>query len=433
MRFLGNTFLICCGIFAALLFWWRPAPELISVKPMDWGREYEKQHTPAQHLWGAMEMAREWIRSDAPHQPLTEFIALKTRGRLIREDNNVWQVWYERYFQKEPSSPEHRVYFSPLDPPVDTLKEAQGYLELRGKDVIHSLYYNRLKATEVDREDIPKSLRYPYRILAAILLGATLLFWGTDRFRKKAPDLAAESSAGTGCKVFMAGLSMGMALLTLPFLYYKGDGGFPAFFLGVFAVLMGVIGLLFFGVQVLTVRKMINGKDQFAHWTYEPEAWDRFTQWEFTTEKEEKRGLFLFISAIIVAVGLGFWMLMRDKASFWVFLFLLGLVVLLWLAAVAAPRLTYRRLKKGPGEVYMGSSGIYVNGTVHTWNLIGSRFESVEIVQKPFPMLVFVYSYLMAAGRSLFFFRQYASVRVPIPEGMEGKAREIANHYQKKG
>jgi len=79
--------------------------------------------------------------------------------------------------------------------------------------------------------------------------------------------------------------------------------------------------------------------------------------------------------------------------------------------------------------VFLGSSGKYINGAVHTWNLIGSRFESASKIEKPLPMLEIVYSYLMVAGRSLYFFRQYATVRVPIPEGKAAEATAIVKHY----
>jgi hypothetical protein len=117
---------------------------------------------------------------------------------------------------------------------------------------------------------------------------------------------------------------------------------------------------------------------------------------------------------------------MRDDAAAWVFLVLLGLIVLLWMVAVLVPKLTYRRNIKGSGEVYLGSSGIHLNGSVHTWRLLGSRFESAQYRADPFPLLAVLYSYLMVAGRSLYFFRQYFAVSVPVPAGKEDDAKNIA-------
>lgn len=432
MGFALKPFCLMAGIVAAALFWWRPAPELISLAPVNWALEYEAQHTPVQNLWGAMEMAKEMIRRDSPHQALTEYIDRKTKNNMQSVQGPVWVSWYRSVFGQDPAFAHERAYASPGKPPANTLTDAQGYLALHHDNAVYFLRYHRLGAKDLGREDIPYTLRYPFRWMAMAIFGVTLLFWIATFIRKPEKDLAADSSAGTGMRVFMAGLAMGLGLLILPFLYYGGEGGYPALFLGVFITMVGFVGLAFFGYQLAFVRKMISGRDCLAHWTYSPDQWSRFLQWELKEEKAAKKGLFIYISVIIMAVGLGFWAIMRDEASFWVLLFLVGLVFFLWAVALLSSYMAHRRLSNGPGEVYVGSSGIYLNGAVHTWSLIGSRFESVVLLNEPFSILVFVYSYLMAAGRSLFLFRQYAEVRIPVPEGHETEALKIVAHFKKK-
>jgi hypothetical protein len=39
--------------------------------------------------------------------------------------------------------------------------------------------------------------------------------------------------------------------------------------------------------------------------------------------------------------------------------------------------------------------------------------------KKPMPHILLVYSYMMMAGRSLYFFRNYVEVRIPVPRGQE--------------
>ena len=163
-------------------------------------------------------------------------------------------------------------------------------------------------------------------------------------------------------------------------------------------------------------------RDQLACWTYDPEEWKRFVAWEFTEETSEKRGLLMLVSAIILVVGGGFWLVMRDAAAAWVFVFLIGLAALLWAVAWIVPRLTRRRNLKALGEVYIGRSGIYMNGAVHTWNLPGSRFESAAFIEKPFPLLVFVYSYLMVAGRALYV----------LPAGRSGEGPRCPGAWRRK-
>jgi hypothetical protein len=107
----------------------------------------------------------------------------------------------------------------------------------------------------------------------------------------------------------------------------------------------------------------------------------------------------------------------------------MGLTALLWAVAWIVPRLTRRRHLKNAGEIYIGKSGISVNGAVHTWNIPGSRLESVAFTEKPLPLLTFVYSYPMVAGRFLYVFRQAASVRVPVPRGRETEALELTEQF----
>jgi len=430
MRFLLKTLLVTCGIAAAVLLWWRPAAELISMEPVDWAVEYEKQHTPAEHMWGAMDFAQEITRSSAPHQPLTEFIHARAKDSMLRVEGDEWEEWYARHFEDQRGPEWTHAYLSSDDPDMKNVKDWQGYMEIRGDGAIHHLHYIRLDAGDMNRPDIPHGLRFPQRTQALVVLAVTLFFWAVNRFRQEAQDLVGKSSAGKGCKVFVAVLVVGIALIILPFLYYNGQEGMPSIFIGGIVLIAGGIGLIMFGLQTATLGNMIRGKDLLAHWNYHPEEWRQFTELTFSTEKSEKRGLLVFVSAIILVIGGGFWLIVRDEAAAWVFLFLLGLIVLLWLIVLIVPRLAYRRNLKGPGEVYVGASGIYLNGSVHTWNLIGSRFESVEFVSEPIPVLGFVYSYLMAAGRFLFLFRQYATVPVPVPKGREEEAKKIVDYFE---
>ena len=431
MRFLITPFLVYIGISVSLLFWWRPAPELLSVKTVDWAMEYEKEHTPApdKHLWGAMEMAREFIRSSAPHHPLTEFIEIKTRDQLIRGNSHIWQKWYEDNFTKKLTPADNHSYFSPDNPPLDLLKKLNGYIEIRIKNTIRFLSYNRLDTRDMEKRDIPTSLKYPLRSAAITLFLSTMTIWGIKRTRKKKYDRVSGCTAGTGCRFFLGVLTTGLALLALPFFYYDGEGGFWALFIGILVFVVGMVGLAFFGVQIAAVRRMMNGEDCLAHWTYTPLEWGTFVKLEMEAQSEAKWGLLGFISIIIVVVGAGFWLVMQDTASLWVFLFLLGLIVLLWAVVLLTQKLAGKRLKQTPGEVFLGASSVYVNGMVHSWNLIGSRFESIKKINDPFPMLEIVYSYLMVTGNTLYFFRQYATVRVPIPEKKETEATAIIQRY----
>ena len=429
MGFLARSLLVTSGILAALLLWWRPPAEILSVRPVDWAALYERQHTPPPHLWGAMEMAREMIRAGTSHLPLTEFIDEATRGRLVRGDDDRWRGWYDRHVDGSRPPRGESLYFSPTEAPLADLMARQGYVALRTAGRIHFLDYQRIEAADLSGKAVPANLRYPHRSQALMLLAAALAFWGITRFRAKAADPMTASTTATGCRATGAIFAAGIAVMALPFFYHYPEEGAPFFFVGFFVFLCGAIGLALFAWQMHTLGRIIGGKDQLARWTYDPGEWKRFVAWEFAEEISEKRGLLVLVSAIILAVGGGFWLVMRDAAAAWVFVFMIGLAALLWAVVWIVPRLSRRRNLKGTGEVYIGRSGISVNGAVHTWNLPGSRLESAAFIEKPFPLLVFVYSYLMVAGRSLYVFRHAATVRVPVPRGMEAEAAELSRQF----
>ena len=426
MKFLLRTFITSATLLLGLLLWWRPAPMLIEVRPIDWAKEYEAAHTPAEQAAGVMSHYREIIRSSKAHVPLTEFIARETEGQFILGSSDEWRSWYSNLVLPSLAEQPERFYCSVEIPPFAGLDQERGYVEIRAGDRVDFLFFSTIPARYFVDLKVPSALRYPFRQEAAAVLLAAVALLLFQRFWRGPTDLAADSSAGKGCKVFVAVLTTGFALFILPFFYQDFDSNIPLFFVGFFALIAGFIGLGMFGWQLRILRQILGGRDLLAHWHYDPVEWRRFVEWEFTEEREEKRGLWLFISAIIVVVGGGFWLIMRDRAAAWVFLFLLGLIPLLWMVAVLAPKLTYRRNIKGPGEVYVGTTGMYVNGSVHTWRLPGSRFESAEYHDQPFPLLAVVYSYLMIAGRSLYVFRQYHEVRAPVPVGRQEEARQIA-------
>ena len=429
MGFLLRTFAVSFGIFAALLFWWRPAPVLISVQPVDWAIEYKK-HPPGKFLWGATTVAKETIGVSTPEQSLKEYIHQKTKDRLIRVGSDAWAEWAKSNFPGDDNKKSTAVFLRPTDPLATDLPSVLGYIEMRGRNRIDYFRYNRLAPSELGGKNIPPELRFPYRAKAGMIFGAAALLMAVFGFSKRLDNRISKSSAGKGCKVFVPVLTGGAALIILPFLYGWHHDFPPFVFIGGFVAICGLIGFFMFSRQVVMISNMIQEKNVLAHWTYVPAEWQRFADWAFTAEKEEKRGLLMVVSAIIVLVGGGFWLAMRDEAAGWVFLFLMGLMVFLWLIVLVPPRLTHRRNSQKSGEVFLGPSGLYLNGTVHSWSFPGSRFEFAQYTSSPFPLLSVTYSYITSAGRSLAFFRQEAVVHLPVPEGKEGEAEGLVEKYQ---
>ncbi len=431
MRFLLKPLLLGYVFFLAILLWWRPAPVLLRIESVDWAGLYEKQHTPVEHLWGAMEMGRELIRGMTPHTPLTEFIAEKTADRLVRVTGSQWCDWYGRNFAAVPSSPGTSTFFRPDDSPVAEISKEQGYLELRCDKAIEHLHFVRVPAADFGHHEIPEALHYPSRKTAVAVFTGCLALGLLFRLRREEPGLVETSSVARGCRVTSLILAGGSVLTTLPFFYqiHHSTSAFPIIFVGGFVMLAGFVGLVIFARLLPMLRDLLAGVGLIVHWTYDPEEWKRFAEWEFGEEKSEKTHLLILISIIALVIGLGFWVSVRDEASGWVFLFLMGVVALLWGVGWLVPRLNYRRNLNRPGQVYIGKAGVYISGAVHAWKMWGSRFESAEYRTEPFPLLLLTYSYLQAAGRPLFFYRQGVTVRIPVPRGKEAEGKSVVEHF----
>jgi len=57
--------------------------------------------------------------------------------------------------------------------------------------------------------------------------------------------------------------------------------------------------------------------------------------------------------------------------------------------------------------------------------LLGARLEDVAELKEPFHCLGISYSYLVMAGRLLFFCRASADIREPVPKGKEDEAKGV--------
>jgi hypothetical protein len=218
---------------------------------------------------------------------------------------------------------------------------------------------------------------------------------------------------------------VGVGLVVMPF-YYGWYNDFPPFvFVGGFIIVCGLIGFTMFGWLAVVVGRLLSGSQVIVHWTYDHTEWQRYVAWAYGEDVREKRQLFLLVAGITLLIGGAFWLLMRDRAAALVFCFLVSLLLFIWLLITVLPWLTRRRDQRQPGEIVAGKNVIYHNGSVHCWTFPGSRLEGVVRVEQPFPMVQIRYSYLMMAGRTLYFFRNHVTVSLPVPAGCEEEAARL--------
>lgn len=415
-------------IVAVLLAWWFPAPLLLRTELVDWGRLYESRYASGGSGLGVMGMGKAFIRSVTEPLPLNRFIESRTADQLVVGTDPAWSSVLNNLEDTLIPGGKAVRYVVPDAAPFDVLPRTGRYLQWADERGIRYLEYQFVPAVDFESHSIPAEVQFPWRhswlLLLSFGLGAMVLgFVAGGR-----PGLIEGSSAGKGLRwsaVFS--LLCGGAVLW-PFVYQSVGSGFSfaSILMGGLFLTGGLVGMWLFGRQTSMLRRMVAG-DCLAHFTYPPEEWTKFARWNFGEEASEKKSLWLLIFVISLVVGLGFMAVMQDEASVWVFGGLMGFMGVLWLLAVGMPKLTYRRHLKQTGQVYVGRDGIYLNGSVHSWNTWGARLDQATFKDSPLPHIEVVYSYLMVAGRSLYFFRNYVTVRVPVPAGQEELGKELAS------
>ncbi|MFH2059408.1 MAG: hypothetical protein ABIJ59_10975 [Pseudomonadota bacterium] len=425
-----NSFLISAGIFAAILFWWRPTTDLISIQPVNWSVEYKNKIVSPKNYFGIMGFAKSITSSGKPKPTIEEFIRQQIKDRLIISNSDALRSWLRQKLSDPLFDPDNPVFLNTTHPMLPTVNLPFGYIEISDNTQKAYLQFDRLEPDELADKNIPTTLRFPHRNLAMLISGITLAYFFMRKFLPGSKNIIARSTAATGTNVFMAIFTAGAAVIIMPF-FYGWFNDFPPFvFIGGFIVILGIIGLFMFGYQIIAANGLINGKHLIAHWTFDPEQWRIFTEKEYSTEKNEKRLMLLVVSAIILVVGAIFWLIMQDKAAGIVFLVLLGVIAIIAFVAVIVPWLTYRRNLKQTGDIYIGKNCLYLNGAIHTWSFAGARLEDVKLILKPSPMINATYTYWTSAGRYFFFYRQAATVRIPVPQGKLEEANHVVDQLK---
>jgi hypothetical protein len=402
MLLLLRNIVAACVIAAAVMAWWYPEPVLLRGELVRWGKLYEDRNTPPGRMSGAMGLGKAFVQSVSEPLPLTEFIAAKTRGRTVTVTGPAWAQAFGELEQGLAAGRRPVRFDRPDLRPFDELPGPSGYAEFRDAGGIRHMDYRRIPAREYETSDVPDEAAFPLRRHWPWLLGAGLTALAFGLFAGRAGDVVASSSAGRGVRwSAVCGVMFG-ALVLWPFVFDTVGSGasYASIVIGGLFLFGALVGMWLFGRQAGLLRDMVEGGRYLAHFTFEPEEWKAFARWEYGEETAQKRGVWLLIFGISVVVGAGRMIGKRVEAC-------------------------------RPGEVYVGERCVYVNGTVHSWGTLGSRLDSVKRERKPLPHIRLVYSYIMVAGRSLYFFRNYVTVRIPVPSSQADGGDMIVKALEK--
>ncbi len=197
------------------------------------------------------------------------------------------------------------------------------------------------------------------------------------------------------------------------------DGGYAISFAGLFVAIMGLVVAGFYYQQAKILDGILRGDGLLAHWTFDDQMWQEYTQKEYTEEISEKKGLFLIVSFFALFFGFLFWFL-DNEAGFVVFLVMLGLIGLVGFTWRFSAWYNRRQNIGGVKEAYIAQSGVYMNQRLYTWRLFSARLLKVEIKnEKAWSVLKFRYTAFTVPGPQTY------TIRVPIPIGQEETAKNI--------
>ncbi len=224
----------------------------------------------------------------------------------------------------------------------------------------------------------------------------------------------------TAMAALFIGLIAGIMIFVPALIGIDGfEGGFAISFLSLFMLIAALVTAAMFMSYARKVDRILRGEGLLAHWIYPPDYWIEYTKKEYQTEKSEKKGLFLIVTAFALFFGVLFWAF-DPEAGFYVFLMMLVLIAIIAFAWQFSAWYNYRQNMRGIREVYIAKDAIYMNKRLYTWQTVLTRFDEVtQQNNQGISLIVFRYTAATRAGPQTY------TTRVPIPQGQEETAKKI--------
>lgn len=218
--------------------------------------------------------------------------------------------------------------------------------------------------------------------------------------------------------------AVGLLLMALPFVFGADmpGWGYAAVLTGFLILASGIVTLLLYLHRRKVLKRMIEGREVLARWTYDMEYW-RSVQME---EVKSNKGMPVFgaaIGGIFVVIGLVFFLSDPDDMG-GMLAAMAGIGVLIAFVAWLSAALRNRAVLKDPGEAVIARGGVYYKGFLIDWNGKTSWFDVAKVVRKKkHANLIIGYRYI--AGR---YVKMYSdSIAIPVPKGKEQEAESVAN------
>jgi hypothetical protein len=196
--------------------------------------------------------------------------------------------------------------------------------------------------------------------------------------------------------------------------------GYAVSFVSLFLAVSFGAATGFYVNQAKKLDDILSGKGLLVHWTYTPQQWNLYTQKEYATEMEAKKGLFFVVSGFALFFGLLFW-LFDAEAGFYVFVAMLGLIGLIGFTWRFTTWLNFRQNSSGTAEVYISKDAVYLNQKLYCWRAPLTHFEKATLENKQ-GVNALTFRFTVFSGRTG---HQIYTVRVPVPDDKNSEAEEV--------
>lgn len=213
----------------------------------------------------------------------------------------------------------------------------------------------------------------------------------------------------------IAGLISLMAFIMMfaPFhSWNKLQGNYAVAFLSSFVFISAAIVALIFRSRSKKQDKLISGETLIVGWVMDEATKKTYANHLFATKKAKNLGLFILIT-LLSALIFGVFIIFMDEGKWFMFLFFVGIVLLIGLFAFIIPYYYRYKNSRGDGYVLIGKKYAYVNGFFHNWDFPLSGLDKVQIMDKPFRGLYLRYYYYTTT------LRNEEVIEIPVNENID--------------
>jgi len=200
-------------------------------------------------------------------------------------------------------------------------------------------------------------------------------------------------------------------------------GGYALILILGFLAMTAFITALVYIPRAREFDKLVRELKPLAHWTYTQKEWNLFMQEDLKENLAVNKAtlrLVIIVSFVVLAVLL---LLYRDNLFI---LIIAGIISMLTVVALIAPRIRSLLLKKGRQEALIGERSAYIGGTFQTWTQLGACLVGTDIYEDgEIPVLHIIYEFptLQATQQEI--------VRIPVPAGKMEEARKLVEMLRK--